>query len=247
MNVYWLEQTQANLPSEDDWLGPSEALRLKAMHFPKRRADWLLGRWTAKCAVAACLGLSERMEELSRVEVRAAVSGEPEAYLEGLPLPLCISISHRAETALCLVGPAGAKLGCDLELVEERSEAFAEDYFSDDEKALLARSSPSHRDMLLSLLWSAKESVMKALHQGLRLPPRSIRITIAPIADCAESVEWSPLHARYGSDPALCGYWRKSGNLLRTVVAAAPSLFVFPITADVRAGNQTIRKEFSAA
>ena len=51
MNVYWLEQTEEDLPAEDDWLNASEMARLSGMRFPKRRVDWRLGRWTAKRAL----------------------------------------------------------------------------------------------------------------------------------------------------------------------------------------------------
>jgi 4'-phosphopantetheinyl transferase len=230
MNVYWLEQPRANLPSESDWLGPNEILRLEAMRFPKRRADWLLGRWTAKHAVAACLGDSTEAENLSALEIRTATSGEPEAYLDGAPLQVSISISHRDGVALCIVGPADAKLGCDLELVEEHSQTFAQDYFTAEEQALVSRDTFSRRNMLLSLFWSAKESALKALHEGLRLDTRSISIDVDLAACSSESMIWSPLQVLSRNGCEFCGYWRQSGDLLRTVVAIAPSLQLFPIT-----------------
>ncbi len=229
MNVYWLEQTQANLPSENDWLGPNEVLRLEAMHFPKRRADWLLGRWTAKHAVASCLGYSTAAGKLSVLEIRAASSGEPEAYFDGAPLPISISISHRADIGLCIVGPADARLGCDLELVEEHSQAFAEDYFTAEELALISQNSPSRRALLLSLLWSAKESTLKAVHEGLRLNPRSISISLDLAAGSSGAMAWSPLQVNAGNGSKFSGCWCQSGDLLRTIVAVAPSLRLFSI------------------
>src|SRR5271157_5967895 len=55
MDVYWLEQAEADVPEGNDWLSASEAVRLNAMRFAKRRADWRLGRCTANRAVAAYL------------------------------------------------------------------------------------------------------------------------------------------------------------------------------------------------
>ena len=46
--VAWLEQSEADLPPHDDWLSVDEALQLDRLRFAKRRADWRLGRWTAK-------------------------------------------------------------------------------------------------------------------------------------------------------------------------------------------------------
>ena len=55
MNIFWLEETDADVPSENDWLTPSEVLRVNAMRFAKRRSDWRLGRWTANLALATYL------------------------------------------------------------------------------------------------------------------------------------------------------------------------------------------------
>ena len=55
MRVFWLEQTEADVPPSNDWLGPAELDRCNAFRFAKRRNDWRLGRWTAKCALAAYL------------------------------------------------------------------------------------------------------------------------------------------------------------------------------------------------
>ena len=54
MHVYWLEQTEANVPEDNTWLSPREVAFADRLRFAKRRADWRLGRWTAKRAGAAC-------------------------------------------------------------------------------------------------------------------------------------------------------------------------------------------------
>jgi hypothetical protein len=53
MDVSWLEQTQADVPGADDWLSASEAILLNDRRIAKCRADWRLGRWTAKRALVA--------------------------------------------------------------------------------------------------------------------------------------------------------------------------------------------------
>ena len=81
MDVCWLEQTEADVPAENDWLNASEAARLNAMRFAKRRADWRLGRWTAKRALAVCLNLPFDRRALAGIEIRSAPSGAPEANM----------------------------------------------------------------------------------------------------------------------------------------------------------------------
>lgn len=77
MDVYWLEQTEADVPAENDWLNASEAVRLSGMRFAKRRADWRLGRWTAKRAVAVSLALPLDRSALAGIEIRQAPDGAP--------------------------------------------------------------------------------------------------------------------------------------------------------------------------
>ncbi len=81
MNVYWLEQTDADVPAENQWLSAGEILFLGRLRFARRRNDWRLGRWTAKRALAACLNLPGDPLALANIEIRAATSGAPEAFL----------------------------------------------------------------------------------------------------------------------------------------------------------------------
>ncbi|MFZ0801582.1 MAG: hypothetical protein WAN70_05405, partial [Terriglobales bacterium] len=139
MNVYWLEQTEADVPAENDWLSPSEAVRLEGLRFAKRRTDWRLGRWTAKRALSVCLDLPAHPQVYKKIEIRPAPSGAPEVVLANQPAGLTISLSHRDGRAACAVMMSGADIGCDLEKVELHSDAFVGDYFTSEEQALVAR------------------------------------------------------------------------------------------------------------
>jgi 4'-phosphopantetheinyl transferase len=219
MDVHWLEQTSADLPAEDDWLSANEAIRLNGMRFAKRRADWRLGRWTAKRAVSIYLNLPADPRSLARIEIRPASSGAPEVFLGNEPAPVTISISHREGRAACAIAGPAVMLGCDLEIVEPRSDAFAADYFTAEEQELLAQASPADRLRLLALLWSGKESVLKALRVGLRLDTRLV--TVDPIDALLPAGEnsWCPLHAHYeGHD--FQGWWQQTAKLVRTMAAA---------------------------
>ena len=90
---------------------------------------------------------------------------------------------------------SGAELGCDLEIIEPRSDAFVADYFTTEEQALIARASAADRPRLLALLWSAKESALKALHEGLRLDTRCV--IVSPFDESFDLNGWSPLRVRY--------------------------------------------------
>lgn len=217
MEIYWSEQTIAHVPSDDGWLSATEALHLNGLRFPKRRADWRLGRWTAKCAVAAYLdagGLA-----LRHIEIRAAGSGAPEVFIAGEPAPVAISLSHSNGIGLCVVARVGAAVGCDLERIEPRSRAFVADYFAEEEQALVASASADDRSAVVSLLWSAKESALKALQEGLRLDTRSVIATLAsPFAQRIHT--WSALRVRCSSGQVFDGWWQRAGELVRTAVCA---------------------------
>jgi 4'-phosphopantetheinyl transferase len=228
MKIYWLEQTETDVPADDHWLSPSELGRLGNMRIPKRHADWRLGRWTAKQAVASFLSLPANLPGFTHIEIRPAASGAPEVFLHDQPAPLAISLSHSSGLALCAIAALGGKFGCDLETIELRDDAFIADYFTPDEKSIIDRSAIEDRPLLLALLWSAKESALKALRVGLRLPTTSVSVQFSegyppprsPVRAGAE--EWSALSVRYSADQMFTGYWRAEGNLVRTVVCDAP-------------------------
>ena len=218
--VYWLEQTDADVPAENDWLEASESICLKGMRFAKRRADWRLGRWTAKCAVASFLNLPTDAQGLAQIEIRPASSGAPEVFIANEPAAVAISISHRSGTSVCAVAMPGVELGCDQEVIEARSEAFVADYFTESEQALVARVCAAERSRLVTLLWSAKESALKALREGLRLDTRSV--TVSPINGAFNLNGWSPLQVRCADGRSFHGWWQQGNGIVRTLVANPP-------------------------
>jgi len=75
------------------------------------------------------------------------------------------------------------------------------------------------RALRATLLWSAKEAVMKALREGLRLPPATVEVeaglgTFSPAG-------WRPFSAS-APTAALGGCWRPVGELVLTVAGGAP-------------------------
>ena len=219
-HVYWLEQTEADVPVENDWLSANEAVCLNGMRFAKRRADWRLGRWTAKCAVASFLNLPADAQGLAQIEIRPASSGAPEVFIANEPAAVAVSISHSSGTAVCAVAMSGVELGCDQEVIEARSEAFVSDYFTESEQALVARVCAAERSRLVTLLWSAKESALKALREGLRLDTRSV--TVSPINGAFNLDGWSPLQVRCADGRTFQGWWQQGHGIVRTLVANPP-------------------------
>jgi 4'-phosphopantetheinyl transferase len=222
MDVYWLEQRGAEVSPLDDWLSAAELLRLGGLRFAKRRADWRLGRWTAKLAVSTYLNTPHGIETLREIEIRPEASGAPEVWLGGHLAPVTISLSHREGAAVCAVAARGLVLGCDLEVAEPRCAAFLTDYFTAGEQAFVERAAAADRSRLLALLWSAKESVLKALRVGLRLDTRLVAVTVPDVSEPdGGDGEWRKLQISCGGR-SFDGWWRQSGQVVRTVAGAPP-------------------------
>jgi len=218
MDAYWIEQTESDVPSGNQWLSGQELSRLGELRFDKRRADWRLGRWTAKLAAASLLKLPLDIPFLVDIEIRAAPSGAPELFLFNQKSDVGLSLSHRGGRALCVVALSGPNPGCDLELVESRDPSFVTDFFTANEQKLLDRASPEKRATLTALLWSAKESALKSLHLGLRLDTTSLDVSPTDYRAADSSNDWSSLSVRAASEGIFCGWWRCTNNMVRTVV-----------------------------
>ena len=182
----------------------------------KRRDDWRLGRWTAKRALAARFGLPEHLHSLREIEIRPAASGAPEAFIADQPAEATISLSHRSGIGLCSVAPAGIALGCDLEMIEPHGDGFIADYFTNEEQGYISAAASVDHSQLVAILWSAKESALKALQAGLRMDTRDV--TVHGIASLDRS-DWAPLEVRHRDGQFFHGWWRRAGRMVRTVVA----------------------------
>jgi 4'-phosphopantetheinyl transferase len=218
MDIYWFEQTEADLPPDNSWLSPAELDRMSSLRIPKRRADWRLGRWTAKLACAIYLNESCNFGFLASVEVRPATSGAPELFVAGTPAGVSISITHCGGNAACAITGSSGAFGCDMELIEPRSEAFIADYFTADERDMIARAQPSEKCCVINLLWSAKESALKALREGLRLDTRSVTVRLYEPAICALE-EWHLFEVAGPEDRIFVGWFSNDGRLVRTIAA----------------------------
>jgi 4'-phosphopantetheinyl transferase len=218
MPTWWLARAEAQLPAAGDWLSPAERQHAGQLRYTKRRTDYLLARWTLKIAVARTRGWPDEGGVLARIEGRSARSGAPELHIDGKRAAHGISLSDRAGFAVCLVAAQAAAVGCDLELVEPRSDAFVRDYLTESEGRLVAAAGDA-RDLAANLLWSAKESALKALGTGLRRDTRSVEVRLTDLAP--PPGRWSELNIHTDEGAHLPGWWRRSGPFLLTVAGAA--------------------------
>ncbi|MGB8859533.1 MAG: 4'-phosphopantetheinyl transferase superfamily protein [Ilumatobacteraceae bacterium] len=218
--VHWLQRRLHDLPDGDGWLSTRERTVQDRLVVPKRRADWRLGRWTAKALVAAVLDV-----EVVRVSIIAAPDGAPEALVDELPAPISLSISHRAGVGLAAVGEH-VVVGGDLEVIEPRSPAFVREWFGEHEQALIAEiRDPRRRDELTCLLWSVKEASAKVLREGLRLDPRGASVVLDDDRVPDEpSGHWQRSTVRWATEGrVVSGWWRVDGSFVRAIAGDRPT------------------------
>jgi 4'-phosphopantetheinyl transferase len=209
-----LVAAQPEVPQDEGWLGPDEQRVASALRAPKRRSEWLLGRWTGKHAVAAFLG-----EKPSAVTIAASPDGAPEAYVDSSRAPCAMSIAHRGGLAACAVAAPETALGCDLEVVEPRSDGFIADFLTTEEgRAVRAAADADERDLMANLAWSGKEAVLKAKRTGLRADTRSVEVDLTSPDGSAE-LGWTPLRTRELPGPEWHGWWSRHERFLLVVVA----------------------------
>ncbi len=212
--IGYLVRRLSEMPAGNGWLTAKERLWFNERRSAKRVSDWRLGRWTAKAAIGAYQ--TRQTEPVpADIEVLAASDGAPGVFAAGHPLPLTLSLSHSHDRALCVVTAAGAVLGCDLERIEPRSQPFVASFFTRAERAALTAIGPVDRDLLVNLIWSAKESALKALRHGLRADTRSVEVlALTPPGQAGGRFEVTcqPEGLR------LTGRWTRFEDLLATIV-----------------------------
>ncbi len=211
-------------------LAPAEQARLAAIANPKRRGDWLLGRWTAKQLLQALARQHGRTAPLSAITIARDKNGAPYTRFGARSgAGWSLSLSHSHGVAFCAATPgAGCRLGADIEWVERRAEGFAADYLTPGELALVARAGAA-RDSLITAMWSGKEAALKALRIGLRVDTWAVSCLIAPEKDAETG--WQPFWLAWDERrlaqelfplPAG-GWWRQWQGFVLTLVAQPPA------------------------
>ena len=213
--MWWLARAEQHLPADESWMSQAETAYANSKRFTKRRTEFLVARWTAKQALSQVLPVPSATPSLRRLEVRHEPSGAPVVYLDGAPVGMRISMTDRAGWAVCVLGGRSGRLGCDLELVEPRSDGFVRDYLTAAERRYVdAAADPDARQLAANLIWSAKESGLKVLTTGLRRDTRSVEVTVTGTAS-----GWGALSVRTAEGATFPGWWRRFGGFVLTLAA----------------------------
>lgn len=234
--IYWLVQSLAECPSEtSSWLSAAEVRRLAALTNPKRRREWLLGRWTAKRLLQRLLLAETRHEfPLAAITIASGPNGAPEAHLASAGAPVSghhrLTLSHSGEYALCAasLSDGGQPLGADIEQVAPRSPSFVEDFFTPAEAAQVHAQPAAERDQAITVIWSAKEAALKAVRLGLTVDARAVNCWLEAAPPLGQP--WRPVRLTWerrflaADPPPVYGWWRPWGGAVMTLVAERPGV-----------------------
>ncbi|MBN1642314.1 MAG: 4'-phosphopantetheinyl transferase superfamily protein [Anaerolineae bacterium] len=242
--IYWHLCAAADAPAQG-FLSAAERRTVEGLRFPKRREEWLLGRWTAKELLRLSIPAYESLPP-GAISVCNDPDGAPYLSLEGEGrLTASLSISHRAGCAFCALSPATSPaIGADVEQVEPRAAAFVTDFFTAGEAERVWACAPATRDTLVTAIWSAKEAVLKALRHGLRVDTRAVEVQYVDGLDGAAPQDGQePVHVvltRVGANASgaawrtvevtsqlpgarrIAAWWRPEGERVLTLAAVWP-------------------------
>ena len=154
---------------------------------------------------------------LESVMIAAAEDGAPEALIEIRRRHLALSLSHRARAGAGDRGGRDHGLGCDLEAIEPRSDAFLREWLRPAERELVSAQNGEARDLAANLIWTAKEAASKARREGLRLNLRRATVEAEGLAQPARS--WARLEISWEGGPIELGWWRQDAGWVMTVTS----------------------------
>lgn len=215
-SVYWNIIRLETVPEDLAWLTNQEQSRLQKFRFPKRALEWLSGRWAAKSLLSSIFSENKPFL-LSSFCIQNEASGAPFVEWQGKRNLGSLSISHRGEHAVAAYcHDPDTSIGIDLEIIEDKSHGFVQDYFTTQEATWVLSLPEDQQDLAASLLWSGREALLKALQLGLRMDTRQIALEIP---NFSTAVDWQPLKIRQCPSEAahLQLFWKKLDQTVLTL------------------------------
>ena len=152
----FLTVSYAEMPAVENFFTAGERVYFDTLKIEKRRRDYALGRYALKKLIAENFVKTD----LKNIEILKSADGYPLLSVNGAPGRIYVSISHSNGYGAACASETN-KVGIDIELIEERSKAWAEMCFTKTELSIGASAE------YLTELWAKKEAVSKVLNIGL--------------------------------------------------------------------------------
>ncbi|MBR1457261.1 MAG: 4'-phosphopantetheinyl transferase superfamily protein [Oscillospiraceae bacterium] len=181
---------------------PDQAEQLPLSDYRRERLRDLRPAQKRRQGIGAELLLIHALTELDpRIALPLRIEVQPGGKPRLTESPLCFSLSHSGDLSACAV--ADRPIGLDIQMNTAYRERLAARCFTEEERRILL-SSPD-RDYAFTMLWTLKESYLKAIGCGLRMPMRELSVAYAAQSEDAGSVDTRFRHAyRDGCHFAVC-------------------------------------------
>jgi phosphopantetheinyl transferase len=203
--------------SNEDIFGEQERSEYLRLKVPKRSSEWAASRVAVKKLICACVPELARYK-YPQIQICKEPAGVPFIEVDTkYRLPGWLSLSHSTGCVLAAYSPDNIRFGVDLEFIEPRSIDFVRDYFTESEILQALSGDLTQATLAATLIWSAKEAVLKAMSEGLRVDTRKLEIVVP--SDLFNGGEWAPLGINCVKlkIPSPHLFWRREGNFIQTI------------------------------
>lgn len=151
-------------------LSPRELDRFEKFALPKKRLQWLAGRYAIKKTILKENQLPKNQSDLNRIDVLSLENSAP--YLVQFP-DLQISITHSFPYCIGIVSKHA--IGIDLEKLMKLSGSLINQYFHPNEiRSLTEKAGTEDYQIQTIIYWTRKEAVSKLLKLGLKMDFKQI-------------------------------------------------------------------------
>jgi 4'-phosphopantetheinyl transferase len=231
INIYFSNSPFSRILCQDitthlmDHFSSEELIEYKQFRIPKRQEEWIASRIAGKRLINKVLK-TEGLRH-SDIMIKKERSGQPYVWIQGIGrIPGGFSLSHSNGYVLCgHTSSVESGFGLDLEMIESRSLEFVQDFFSNQEIKKYHGLSDQERNEYATLVWSAKESFLKAVGVGLSIDTKKIEIVDA--SRKSNNSVWSECLVVFNAQKGLFYriLWQRVGNFIWTVCVPASQPF----------------------
>ncbi len=146
------------------FLHPQERKYYETLKFEKKIKSYLIGRFTAKKAIA----LLVNNNNLNEILIQSGIFTQPVIAYRSYP-NIQVSIGHSDDFGAAIAFPERHPMGIDIERIHFEQNEAIERNTTESEIQLIKRQ-PYPYDTMLTLLWTVKEAISKVLKTGLMTP-----------------------------------------------------------------------------
>ena len=157
-------QYQNTLNNIENILHENERRYFNNLKSERRRFSYLTGRFVAKLAI--CEYLHEI--DMTQIEITSGIFDQPIVKHLSFDTP-SVTISHCSDLSIAIACQQGHIMGIDVEEIDFNKTHVFKSQLTDDE---ISKSESNFKDTRLgyNLIWTAKESLSKAIKCGLTVP-----------------------------------------------------------------------------